>query len=84
MVELPPIAWTAIGAIVGALPSLSIAFWRECRERRVQKHELAMQKLDDKLAMILKGMERDYGLHLTDDSDSLQPPSIDPNADSQG
>ena len=74
MVELPIIAWTAIGTVIGALPSLSIAFWRECRERRVQKHELAMQQLDDKRAMILKGMEKDYRLHLTDDSDSLRPP----------
>ena len=74
MVELPVIAWTAIGVVVGALPSLSYAFWRECRERRIQKHQAAIEELDDKSEIVKMGIERGYGLHLTDDSDSLRPP----------
>lgn len=75
MIELPAIAWTAIGAIVGAIPAMSIAFWRECRDRRIAKHRAAMEQLKVNREIILKGMERNYELFLNDDSDSFQPRS---------
>ena len=73
MVELPPIAWTAIGILVGALPSVSIAFWRECAIRRQQKHEREMQKLNYQRETAQFGMDRDYLVQFGADSASFRP-----------
>lgn len=74
MIELPAMAWTAIGVVIGAIPAMSIAFWRECRERRIAKHQSAMQQLKDRQHTVRRGIERGYGFLLTDKSQALDPP----------
>ena len=74
MVEIQPIIWTAIGVIVGALPAVLLAFWRECRERRIQKDQLARRQRQVRREMVEKGIDRGYEILLADDSDSFRPP----------
>lgn len=74
MVEIQPIIWTTVGIIVGALPALLLAFWRECRERRIQKNKLDTRRREIRREMVEKGIDRGYEILLDDDSDSFRPP----------
>ena len=74
MVEIQPIIWTTIGIIVGALPAVLLAFWRECRERRIQKDQLARRQRQVRREIIEKGIKRGYEVELTQDSQSIRPP----------
>ena len=50
MIELDAVIGTLIGVVTGATPFVVSAFWRECRERRVERDRQAAREHDERQA----------------------------------
>ena len=61
------------GVVAGALPSVLRAIWRECVQRRKQKHRLDIRRIDKQTEMVLRGMEMGYTVTSTSSTDTYKP-----------
>lgn len=95
MLELDAIIGALIGVVTGLLPSIVIAFWRECRERALRKerqaqrdHALEMKRLENQQQSIHHGLNRGYLVTIEDGNATYEPPGQPltnrPNSHSQG
>ena len=83
MIELDAAIGALIGVITGATPFIVSAFWRECRERRIERDRRSARQhrermlelsLNNQRETIKLGIERQYSVDVHKDSIALQAP----------
>lgn len=81
MFELDVVIGALAGVVTGLLPSIVIAFWRECRERSLRKerqaqrdHDLEMKRLENQRQTIQHGLNRGYFVTVEEGNATYEPP----------